>query len=215
MTCRQYQRLLLLVMLSDSELQSLKGHYMMTLPLSNQADARCRLLARGRQEDVRLLQRQYPAVPAAVAAKLAADDQGVGITSLMVDMTKSALISFKNVDVDGRYSALLRTFNQWASSLPSKTAADRPAVQTQLAEMFLQTAASCGYDDSVEEVYALRPLWIMAAGIGELALGAMSPMDHPWWDYAEAQLHIRDAASSDKAAQLLLGPHAIEPEHLG
>jgi hypothetical protein len=212
MICRQYQRMLLLVMLSDPELLSLKDCYTMTLPLSNQADARSRLLARGRTEDVRLLQRQYPAVPAAVAEKLAADDQSVGITSLMVNVTKAAFISFKNAD--GRYATLLKTFNQWASSLPNKTAADRPAVQAQLAEIFVQTARSCGDDDPVEEWRALRPLWIMASGIGELALGAMSPIAHPWWDYAEAQLHIRDAASSDSAAQLLLGPHAIEPEHL-
>jgi hypothetical protein len=87
-------------------------------------------------------------------------------------------------------------------------------VQAQLAEMFLQTAAICGDDDSVEEALVLRPLWIMAAGIGDLADGAMSPVEHPWWDYSEAQLHIRDAASSDSAAQLLLGPNPIELEHL-
>jgi hypothetical protein len=65
-------------MLSEADLLSFKGRYTLTLPLPNHAAARNMLLARGRAQDVQTLQQQYPVIPANIAQKLSAAQQGVG-----------------------------------------------------------------------------------------------------------------------------------------
>jgi hypothetical protein len=114
-----------------------------------------------------------------------------------------------------KYAALMQKINQIVLQLPAMTAADKPALQLQLVELFEAVAAACSTRDN--DVFALRILHLcryQAACLGDLAAAAVHTMSNKWYPYAEAQVYIRAAASSPEMAQLLLGPNPIEPAQL-
>jgi hypothetical protein len=217
--CRQRQRLLLLTMMSEAELQALKGHYTLTLPLPNHKDARNRLLARGRAGDLLALQQQYPAVPASIAQKLANEQQGVGIDVNMVDRVAvqlGAMLSASAKEHQLQYVSLAKQFARIRNSMPKASAADKPALQLQLLEVFEAAAKLCSAasNPDFEAARSLHLLLVAAACIGDVAVAATYSGNCQWYPYATAQLQIRRAASSPQTAQLLLGPDPIEPEYL-
>jgi hypothetical protein len=220
MHCRQYQRLLLLDMMSEAELQALKGRYTLTLPLPNHKAARNRLLARGRAQDLPALQQQYPAIPAGIAQKLANEQQGVGVDVRVLDLVGEDLRKMQlSADEERQlqYVALAQQLKQIKASLPRLSAADKPATQLQLLELFEAAARVCSSRANLDlnnEGRFLHLLRFAAACIGGLAVPAAFPGSFQWCAYAAAQVHIRRTASSSQAAKLLLGPDSIEPEHL-
>jgi hypothetical protein len=209
---RQRQRLILLHKMDGADLAPFKGQYTVTSPLPNHAAARNWLLECYNPQLFELLQLSYPAVPPVVeqawANELPADDP------TLVLGVQEALEGWANADA--RYMGLSKSFQQLSASLISASAADWPALRAQLVELFATATASVNTSSSSSSRDAARMmsmLWPLAAGVGTMGAKALIK-PNSWFDYAVRQLHIRDAASSDAAAQLLLGPNPIEPEHL-
>jgi hypothetical protein len=125
-------------MLSEAELLTLKGCYMLTTPLPNHAAARNWLLARGRAQDFQTLQQHYPAVPHKILQKLSEGQQGLGWDTEHYSATRRALTNLQQ-SVEGaeqqRFGALLQQLKQVAATLPGLSAADKPALQTQLLDV--------------------------------------------------------------------------------
>jgi hypothetical protein len=205
-------------MLSEAELLTLKGRYTLTLPLPNHAAARNRLLARGRAQDFQTLQQHYPAVPAKIQQKLSEGQQGSGWDTEHYTQARMVLTHLQQTGKGAeqhKFEDLLLQLKQLGPVGPGLSVADKTALQTQLLDLCESAAAACNQGQpNIGVAQLLSMLWVQATFIGDLSSAASDPKRHQWYLYAEAQVYIQDAASTPQAAQLLLGPDAIEAEHL-
>lgn len=194
-------------MLPPADRLKLQGIFTLTMPLPGTGAGRNWLLARGYSDVYAALQAIYPEIPASVARRMQHKNQSHGADSRMI------AIAVKQQQEAAQGKAAARRARA-VTQLQNMSGDLDPAAKSALMGLLLEEIEADDDQQTAAAVSAVRlaVLWLLASDVGQLAWGMGE--EKPFYSYAVSQQYIRAAASTCEVAELLLGPGAIEPEHL-